>query len=314
MKESTLPLTMPDFAEIIKQEEVERANAREAKVAEEDTALILKHVKDHQEFLRAIERKCKAVSPVYAEFLHNTATETINHLDALIEEFDANQMEEFRISTARRNTSWPTNISSRSPAYLANKANGIFEVLEVGKESILNVETFKDGAGDISKPSKIVVRRFIRAIMKCQLRARLDPDKPRINMECLAVSLDGLDSYDTHQWFAVMFEWIKHYGELDQDKETMSPQQIQIFGADISVLWKHAETHGNLNGDIYSCDSSEGKEFRKNLWRVFLQCIKRSICKPLYTQVMEKGKWVSKPPPVPNKVQHQETIKLLGGG
>ena len=150
--------------------------------------------------------------------------------------------------------------------------------------------------------------------MKCQHRARLNPDKPRSNMECLAISLDELDSYDPHQWFAVILEWVIQYGKLEGNKEAMSPQQIQLFGADISGLWKHAEKHNNIYGDIYCCDSSEGKELRKNLWRAFLQCIKPSICKPLYTQVMEKGKWVSKAPLVPNKEQHQETIKLLGGG
>lgn len=313
-KEFAAKLGRPDFAKIAEEERRECARKREAKQSEEDTALICKYLADHRKFLCAVERKCKTVSPIFVDLLHSQATNTIDTLDELIMGFDENEREEVRKGFSRTNASWPVSIESKSEAYLTNKVSYIFEELEVGAESILNVETFKDGGGDISKASKIVVRRFIRAIKKCQLRARLDPSKQRSEMECLAISLDELDSLNASHWFAVIVEWVMHYGKWDKDQVTMTAQQIEILGADISVLGDNAEEHGNSEGEIYRCESTVLREVRNNLWRAFLQIIKPSISKELSTRAMKNGKWVSKKPTPPSRVEHRKVIQWLSGG
>ena len=325
MKKKTTVLEEPDFAKIIKQEQVERAaiveqekveraNAREAKIAEEESAFMRKYMKDHRRFLSIVSKKSKEISPMFVELLHSQATSTIDTLDSLTQGFDEDGREEVRLYLSRKNTSWPINIASKSEAYITNKVSHIFDDLELGKESVLNVETFKDGGGDISTAAKIIVRRFICAIIKCQIRARIDPDKPRSEMECLAVALGELGSHNAQRLFAVIFEWIMHYGKWYENQETVSTQQLKILRADISILGVNAEKMGNLSGREYRCNSTVSREVRKNLWRAFLQCIKPSMFEGLGTRVMKKGKWVSRSPSVPSMVQHREAIKQLSEG
>ena len=308
-------LGMPDadgIREYTKGKEAEEVRvAKEAKKAEEDLSLILKHFKEHREFLRAVERRSKAGHPIYAGFLYELASSTIEMLDDLVVGFDEEGREKIRNVFARSNASWPVNIKSNSPAYLKRKANFLFDELELGVNSILNVETFKEGGDEIAKLSKDVVRRFILAIQKCQIRSRLDPEGERSEMACLAVALKVSGEQIAYEWFAVVYEWIMHYGQWDEEKASFSSSKLDVLGGDISPLSRNAEISGNRDGDVYCYDQKVKKELRKNLWRAFLQCIKPSIREALSTKIMKEGKFEKVDPNPPSQAQIDEVVELL---
>jgi hypothetical protein len=276
-KKFAAKLGVPDFAKIAEKERSARSDERKAEVTKENAAFVLKHIADHQKFLRLVHKQDSKDVESTINTLSDMATETIKTLDKCLSQMRVEEVDRLAQNCTSRKIAWPINVSTPLGKELKSQISYIFDTLKLGDNSMFNVRykrtTRRDGEKALIAQEAIF--KMLQNVERYRVKYKNGGGDPPYSF---AGKLEPLNSSNAADWFNLIMTILEHnsYGKpwnLDFNSSS-SDSLFELVTIDDRRRKRYktpSEKHAEKK------DGARLENFKKKMWLAFLAIINPEI-------------------------------------